>query len=121
VEIFKCSCGEVFFADAVQETACLKCGKTNKFPMYIKTKRYNVPVHQRTKLYACHTIEDSLDYATLTAEVTQKSDGFELKNVSDKAWIVSNNGKQLPVTPGSAIILNKSSTFDFGETKAEVI
>jgi serine/threonine protein kinase len=119
-EIFKCSCGEVFFADAIQETACPACGKKNKFSMYIKTKRYNVPIHQRTKLYSCHT-EDTLDYTTLAAEVTQKASNFELKNVSDKAWITSNNGKQYTIAPGSVLSLTKGSIFDFGGTKAEIV
>ncbi|GMO34485.1 MAG: hypothetical protein Ta2B_14970 [Termitinemataceae bacterium] len=119
-EIFKCSCGEVFFADAIQETVCPACGKKNKFSMYIKIKRYNVPIHQRTKLYACHT-EDSEDYTTLMAEVSQKAGDFELKNVSDKAWIASNNGKQSTIASGSSVVLKKGCVLDFGGTSAEII
>jgi len=57
-EIYKCPCGEVYFADPVNPNACPSCGKKNVFPIYIKTSRYNLPVHQRTKLYACHTDEE---------------------------------------------------------------
>ena len=54
-EVYKCSCGEVYFADAVNPNPCPSCKKKNVFPMYIKTQRYNVPVHQKTKLYTGHT------------------------------------------------------------------
>jgi hypothetical protein len=67
--IYKCQCGNVYFADPASPNPCPACKKTNDFPFYIKTYRYNVPIHQRTKLYACHTEKDSDDFATLAAEI----------------------------------------------------
>jgi len=35
-EIFKCSCGEIYFADPVNNNPCPSCKKTNSFPFYKK-------------------------------------------------------------------------------------
>ena len=113
-EIFKCACGEIFFADPLQETSCPACSRKNKFSMYIKTERYNVPVHQRTKLFNCHTEAESNDFVTATAEVNQKNDDFEIKNISNKVWTVSGNGRQSTIAPNAAMILRKGIAIDFG-------
>jgi serine/threonine protein kinase len=120
-EIFKCSCGEVFFADAIESTPCPDCGKNNKFALRIKTSRYTVPVHQRTKLFACHTEVDSNDFSTLTGEITLQAGSFSLKNTSNKAWIVTENGKKITVAPGSLASIRKDMTIDFGGETAEII
>jgi serine/threonine protein kinase len=120
-EIFKCSCGEVFFADALQETPCPACGKKNRFSMYMKTARYNVPLHQRTKLFTCHTEAESNDFATLTAEVNQKNGVFEIKNISNKAWIVSDNGRQFTVAHDSSLNLRNGMIIDFGGSTAQIL
>jgi hypothetical protein len=96
--IYKCPCGEVYFADPVNPNPCPSCKKQNVFPFYIKTYRYNLPVHQRTKLYACHTEKDSDDFETLSGEVSSKGD-FELKNVSDKNWTVTDGDNSSSVAP----------------------
>jgi serine/threonine protein kinase len=77
-EIFKCPCGEVYFADPVNPNPCPKCGRTNSFPFYIRAGKYSLPVHQRTKLYACHTEKDNDDFTALTAEISVSGGGFEL-------------------------------------------
>ncbi|MDR3303447.1 MAG: hypothetical protein LBS86_03455, partial [Treponema sp.] len=104
-EVYKCSCGEVYFADPVTPNPCPACGKQNSFPFTIKTYRYNLPVHQRTKLYTCHTEKDSEDFQTPTGEVAVKNGGFELKNVSNKHWTVTEDGNSTPLAPNSAVIL----------------
>jgi serine/threonine protein kinase len=120
-EIFKCSCGEVFFAGAMEETPCPACGKKNKFAMYIKTPRYNIPVHQRTKLYACHTEVESNDFSTLTGEIDRETGSISLKNVSNKAWTATEDNKKVTVAPGSLAPLCKGITLDFGGQTAEII
>jgi serine/threonine protein kinase len=120
-EIFKCACGEVFFADTLQETPCPACNRKNKFSMYIKTEWYNVPVHQRTKLFNCHTEAESNDFVTVTAEVNKKNDVFEIKNISNKAWIISDNERQSTIAPNSALILRKGIDINFGGSTAQIL
>ena len=119
-EIYKCSCDYVYFADPVAQNPCPNCNNANVF-LYIKTKKYNVPVHQRTKLYSCHIEKDSDDFATLGGEVTVNGDEFILKNVSGKNWTVTNDNNTFQVVPNTTFTLKKNMMIDFGQTSAEVI
>jgi len=118
-EVFKCPCGEVYFADPVNPNPCPSCKKANPFPFYIKTNRYKVPVHQRTKLYACHTENDSDNFETLTGEVSAKGSDFELKNVSAKNWTVTDGDSSVSITPNSVVALKKGMVINFGQAKAD--
>jgi serine/threonine protein kinase len=120
-EIYKCPCGNVYFADPAAPNQCPACKKINSFPFYIKTYRYNLPVHQRTKLYACHTEKDSEDFATPTGEVVAAGGGFKLKNVSDKHLTVTADGNTTSIVPNGEIELKKGITIDFGSSCAEII
>ncbi|MDR1830526.1 MAG: serine/threonine-protein kinase [Candidatus Fibromonas sp.] len=120
-EIYKCPCGEVYFADPVNLNPCPSCKKQNKFAFYLKFGRYNVAVHQRTKLYACHTEKDSDDFQTLTGEVAAKGSDFELKNISSKNWTVTDGGNTSSVVPNAVIMLKKDITINFGNAQAEII
>jgi DNA-binding helix-hairpin-helix protein with protein kinase domain len=120
-EIYKCSCGAVYFADPVTPNPCPKCKKTNTFPFYIKNYRYNVAVHQRTKLYACHTEKDSDDFETLTGEVAAAGGAFRLKNVSGKNWTITDGGTTIALKPSADVALKKGLKFDFGGGTAEII
>jgi hypothetical protein len=120
-EIYKCSCGTVYFADPVHPNPCPKCKNTNGFPFYLKTYRYNLAVHQRTKLYACHTAKDSDDFETLTGEVAAVGGAFRLKNMSEKNWTITDNGAVSALGPLSDVALKKGLKIDFGGGSAEVI
>jgi hypothetical protein len=120
-EIYKCTCNEVYFADPVNPNPCSACKKKNTFPFYIKTYRYNLPVHQRTKLYACHTEKDSDDFEALTGEVSAKGNDFELKNVSGKNWMVTEDGNTTSLAPNSAVALNKGMSINFDNANIEII
>jgi serine/threonine protein kinase len=127
-EIYKCSgsdakpCSEVYFADPVNPNPCFACQKKNEFPFYIKTYRYNLPVHQRTKLYTCHTEKDSDNFEELAGEVSAKGSEFELKNASDKNWTLTDDGKTTSVAPNEAFALKKGMSIGFGSSaSAEVI
>ena len=120
-EVYKCPCNEVYFADPVNSNPCPSCKKQNIFPMYIKTYRYNLPVHQRTKLYACHIEKDSDDFQTLCGEVTVKEETFELKNVSDKNWTATEGENATVVAPNNSIALQKGMTINFGHTNAQIV
>jgi len=120
-EVYKCSCGEVYFADPINPNPCPGCKKKNVFPMYVKTQRYNVSVHQRTKLYACHTEKGSDDYETLKGEGSANGSDFMLKNVSKDTWYVTEGGVQKEIAPGGSFALKKGTTINFGLASAEVV
>ncbi|MDR2660322.1 MAG: hypothetical protein LBC27_10120 [Spirochaetaceae bacterium] len=120
-EIYKCPCKDVYFADPVTPNNCPGCSKTNTFPYYIKTYRYNLPVHQRTKLYACHTEKDSDDFQTLSGGLTARGGDFELTNVSGKNWNVTVNGNTTALATNAAVKLKKGMTINFGSAEAEII
>jgi serine/threonine protein kinase len=120
-EIYKCPCGEVYFADPVTPNPCPSCGKTSAFQYYIKTYRYNLPVHRRTKLYACHTEKDSDDFEALTGEVAAQGGDFELKNASGKNWNVTIDGNTTTLAPNAAVTLKKGMNISFGGAEAEII
>jgi serine/threonine protein kinase len=124
-EIHQCSCGKVYFADPEHLNPCPECKKTAVFPSYIKTHRYNLPLHQRTRLYACHTEKDSDDFEALTGEVAAtlpaaKGGGFELKNVSGKNWTITEDRNVNSVAPGSSVTLKKGMAINFGGDTAEI-
>ncbi|MDR1362547.1 MAG: serine/threonine-protein kinase [Spirochaetaceae bacterium] len=123
-EIYKCPCGEVYFADPAAPNPCPACGKANTFPLYIKTYRYNLPVHQRAKLYTCHTEKDSDDFETLAGEISAADGVFKLKNVSGKSWSISEGGDKMPqatIEPNAAFMLKKGMSISFGSAEAEII
>jgi serine/threonine protein kinase len=120
-EVFKCPCGEVYFSNPETPNPCPACKKINTFSLYIKTYRYNLPVHQRTKLYACHTEKDSEDFETLTGEVVVTGGVFKLKNVSGKNWTVTEGDNVINIAPNNVFEMRKGITVNFGGATAELL
>jgi DNA-binding helix-hairpin-helix protein with protein kinase domain len=123
-EIYKCDCGEVFFADPVDITKCPACGKEHSFETRIETPKYTLALHRRTKLYACHTEEDNDDFETVSAETIKNEETgiYELKNRSKKTWLViMNNGKQVSKGAGKSAALEKGMSIVFGSVTAKII
>ena len=120
-EIFKCSCGEVYFTDPVENNNCPACKKKNIFKYYIKTYRYNLPVHQRTKLFICHIEKDSDDFLTIAGEVTVIGDEFELKNLTNRNWIITEKEIDITIEPNKVFMLKKGIVINFGHSNAEII
>jgi len=116
-ETWKCpSCGEVYFADPVKPNPCPSCGKPYTFPFYIKTSTgYNVPAHQRTVLYQCHTTNNTSDgFDVKTGEMMVKGTEIGIKNISNERWSRIKDGTQAAVEPGRAARLEKGVKLDFG-------
>jgi uncharacterized protein YegL/serine/threonine protein kinase len=120
-EIYKCSCGEVYFADPITPNPCPNCKKTNTFSLYIKTSHYNLAVHQRTKLYACHTENGSDDFETLIGEVAAVGNEYRLKNVSGKNWTITDGDNTNTLVPSADVELKNGLKIDFGAGNAEVL
>ena len=94
------------------------------FLSIIKTSSgYNVPAHQRTVLYHCHTSTDAdKDFDIKTGEMMVKGDEIGLKNISNERWSRIKDGAQAPVEPGRAARLEKGVKLDFGRgASAEII
>ena len=122
-EIFKCSaCGEIFFASPVDVTACPSCGKDHRFAHYIELPKMNLALHSRTKLYDCHTISDSDDFRTVSAEVVQNENGgYEIKNRSKKTWLViGSTGKQTSKASGKTVPIAAGTKIIFGDIQGEI-
>jgi serine/threonine protein kinase len=120
-EVFKCACGEVYFADPIERNGCPKCGKTAAFFGYFKTPRYSLPIHVKTKLYACHSHKDSDDFQTLIGQVAVEGAEFKLRNQSDKTWQVVEGDKTIALKQNETIAIKKGLTIDFGDSKVEII
>jgi len=123
-EIFKCGCTEIFFADSKETTRCPACGNDHRFEMRLEIGKHSLAIHQRTKLYACHTEEDSDDFETITGEVIQidASGIYELKNRSKKTWLIINsNGKQISKGPGKTVLLESGMSVVFGGVTARIM
>ncbi|MCL2608727.1 MAG: serine/threonine-protein kinase [Treponema sp.] len=121
-EVFKCSCGNVYFADPAEPNPCPACRKRADFTFYLKTHRYNIPVHQRTKLYSCQTEKDSEDFQTLVGEISAADGGFRLKNTSGKNWMVMEGSDTVSVESGADFELKNGLQVDFGgNTNARIV
>jgi serine/threonine protein kinase len=116
-EVYKCVCGEVYFADPVNPNPCQKCGKIACLWGYMKTPRYNLPIHQRTRLYECHAHKDSDEYEKSIGAIHQENGSWMLKNHSDKTWKIGDK----TLDPGEMIALVKGMAINFGDSVAEII
>jgi hypothetical protein len=119
-EIYKCPCGGVYFADPLALNPCPECKRQNVFPLVIKTQKYILPVHRKTKLFACHTEKDSDDFTACTAELAEKDGGSELTNTSGKRWRVREGDKETALEDGASVTLKKGMVIDFGGASAEI-
>jgi serine/threonine protein kinase len=124
-EIYKCkNCGEIFFADAVNETPCPFCSHVQKFSNHIILPKMNVAIHERTKLFDYHLDADSNDFRTICAEtvINEATGALELKNKAKKTWLVIGcDGKQASKTSGKTVPLEAGTQIIFGNTKGDIL
>jgi DNA-binding helix-hairpin-helix protein with protein kinase domain len=123
-EIYKCSsCGNIFFADPVKSSYCPDCRTEHFFERRIEFPRWNIAVHKRMKLFACHTDANSDDFKTLTAEIVQNESGaLELKNRGKKAWLAINAlGKQVSKGAGKTVPIEKGTQIVFGNVTGIIL
>lgn len=123
----RCACGDETFIDPSQPTCkCINCGKEMPRPMILKVKKYQVPLMQGKKLYACHTQYDSDDFTQVRAEVIASRNNpsvLGLRNDSDftlEAILPNGVSKEYP--RGQVIRLGKGLKINFGNKNvAEII
>ena len=124
-EIIRCGCGSEVFADPTAGAAC-RCGKKINIPAFLKFKKLNVPLYPAVNLYACHTINDSEDFRTTTAEViVSKSNPANLgiRNLSDITWYAAGkDGKAIPAGINEVVKIAGGLTINFGNNlTAEIV
>jgi DNA-binding helix-hairpin-helix protein with protein kinase domain len=123
-EIYKCDCGEVYFAPPDRSIPCPACGKKAAFDMCIEIGKQKFAVHRRTRLYECNTDNESDDFFTISAsvQVNGETGAAEIKNCSKKTWLViGRDGKQRSRTAGKTVPLEKGISIVFGNTTANVV
>jgi serine/threonine protein kinase len=124
-EIIQCGCGREHFVDPTERVSC-KCGKQINVPAYLKFKKLNVPLYPAVNLYACHTISDSEDFKTVTAEVIVSKNNpgsIGVRNLSDITWYVAGaDGKSIPKGKDEVVKIASGLTIDFGKNlTAEIV
>jgi len=124
-EIVKCGCGKENYAEPTGGFTC-DCGKNRKIPAHLKFKKFDVPLYPGVELFASHTIADSEDFRTKTAEVIVNPKDPKLigiRNLSDVTWyITGSDGKPAPKGKNEVVRIVSGITIDFGRTHtAEII
>ncbi|MDR2097772.1 MAG: hypothetical protein LBP37_04550 [Spirochaetaceae bacterium] len=123
-EIYKCDCGEVYFASADGTVPCPACGKKADFDMCLEIGKRKFPVHRRTRLYACNTDNESDDFFIMSAaaQINSETGAIEIKNCSKKTWLViGRDGKQRSKAAGKTVALENGASIVFGNTTAKVV
>ena len=116
-EIIQCGCGREIFADPVNGAGC-GCGKKINIPAYLKFAKINVPLYPTVNLYACHTVNDSEDFRTKTAEVIVSRNNpahMGLRNLSDITWYATGaDGKSVPAGKNEVVRIADKLIINFG-------
>jgi hypothetical protein len=121
-EVYKCAgCGEVYFADPVHPNACPQCQQIAPFFAYLKTPRYNLGIHQKTRLYACHAHKENDDHETQIGQVIADAGGFALQNQTREEWRVMSEGKTVVLKPNETVALKKQMKIGLGDSEIEIV
>lgn len=125
-EVITCRCGNEVFADPTAPVRCTECGKQFTIPAYLKFKKLNVPLIPNVNLFACHTVEDSEDFKTPTAEVIVSKNNpgtMGIRNLSDVTWyVIGSDGKSVPKGKNEVVKVASELKIDFGkDLTAEIV
>jgi serine/threonine protein kinase len=100
------------------------CGLSYSQPERLHIGAYHVPVFPGQKLYACHTIDGSNDFAAVTGEVvTSKKNAGQLgiKNLSDDAWtFTGQKGEVKTVTKGNVVPIFFIDAIEFKKISGKI-
>lgn len=117
------TCGAEVFYDATKENTgtahvCWNCNKPVKIPSKIVIGKSIVLIKEGTKLYSHHINED-FDLNTEVGEVVVNPNNptiWGLKNLTTTNWTYQKaDGSQIPVSPGKAATISKTTHIDFGK------
>jgi serine/threonine protein kinase len=103
---------------------CSGCGKEYAQPPRLNVGAYHVPLFPGQKLYACHTVGSSDDYATQTGEITtSKKDTSKigLRNLSDDQWTYTGpKGETVLAGKGSVIPIRFTDAINFRKVTGKI-
>lgn len=117
--IVKCPCGGDTFIDLNEDVSfCINCAGKLPKPPVLKSKKYAVALFPGSKLYRCHTDDDSDDYTEVVGEVIRsrnRPDVWGLRNLSGQEWTVEmKNGGKTVLPSGKVQIIVMAEKIDFG-------
>ncbi len=123
--VVTCPCGGETFLDLdSEESECVNCGMKIPRPPLLYTKKYRVALFPGTKLYKCHTREETDNYNCVTGAVirSQNRPGvWGLKNLSGDVWTVkTRSGESVEVPSGKVMVIVKTDSIDFGNCVGKV-
>ena len=90
-----------------QALKCGKCGNSYSHPFSLRLEKYDVPLFPGVKLYACHTVGGSDDYAKVTGEVIMNKNNpalWGIKNISGDSWFMTPEGGEGKIIENGSII-----------------
>ncbi|MDR2535741.1 MAG: serine/threonine-protein kinase [Treponema sp.] len=101
------------------------CGRTYSIPLRLQVGKYRVPLFPGKKLYACHTVDDSDDYNTLTGEVIMNKNNpglWGIKNLSQETWeMITPGGERKVIAPGSVVPIGMGISVMFKELIGKIV
>jgi serine/threonine protein kinase len=92
--LFCPACGAEIFLSLFEKGKQIqfRCGHNYSYPYSLVIPQERVPLFPGNKLYACHTVDSSDDYNTLTGEVVMNKNNpalWGIKNLSDFTWYMT--------------------------------
>lgn len=101
-----------------------QCGRAYSTPLRLQVGKYSVPLFPGKKLYACHTIDDSDDYNTVTGEVIMNKNNpglWGIKNLSLDMWeMITPGGERKAIDPGSVTPIGRGVSVTFKELTGKI-
>ncbi len=122
-EIITCGCGCENFASSMKagdsnELHCLSCGAKMVRPLRLNVQRYSVALYPGNRIYACHTVESSMDFRTETGRVVRSKNHHNLwgiRNLSETSWQAEMpDGSKKVVAPNAVLPIFKDIKVSFG-------
>ena len=111
-------CKSETFLDESGDSSCLGCGTNLGKSLFLKVKRFMVPIVVGKQVYACHVRHDSNDFREVCGEIIQNKRDPNLsglRNATNSQWVaVLPNGNSRSYGKGETIRLGRGIRICFG-------
>ena len=101
------------------------CGRTYSFPLRLQVGKYAVPLFPGKKLYACHTVNDSDDYNTVTGEIIMNKNNpsiWGIKNLSHDNWeMITPGGERKMIHNGAVVPIATEISIAFNAITGKIV
>jgi hypothetical protein len=125
------SCNRAIFLQGANAASGLKCGcgASFSYPRRLSIKQgptqFGVPLFPGKKIYACHTVNASDDYTTVSGEVVMNKNNpslWGIKNLSNETWkLKTPDGAEREAAPGGAVPIGADITVTFSGISGSII